>query len=99
MLTDRDLAVRVVGEGLDPAATTVSKVMTKDPQTVLEYTPIETALQLMRAGPCRRLPVIGSDGSLGGVISLDDILSLLTDEFGEIGTLLYREDPASLASI
>ena len=98
MLTDRDLAVRVVAAGLDPASTTVADVMTRDPCCVPEETPIETALKLMRAGPYRRLPVVDQAEALVGVVSLDDILSLLTEEFNEIGTLLKREDPSSLAA-
>ena len=72
--------------------------MTREPRCVPEDTPIESALQSMRAGPYRRLPVIDSDGVLVGLVSLDDILRLLTEEFYEIGSLLKREDPSSLAS-
>ena len=98
MLTDRDLAIRVVAEGREPGSTPVAEVMTKSPQCVREDTPIEMALQSMRAGPYRRLPVVDNDGALVGLISLDDVLSLLTEEFNEIGTLLKREDPSSLAT-
>ena len=98
MLTDRDLAVRVVAESRDPGQTAVGEVMTRNPHIVQEDTPIEMALKSMRAGPCRRLPVVDSNGSLVGLVSLDDVLSLLTEEFNEIGTLLKREDPSSLAA-
>ena len=98
MLTDRDLAVRVVAEGNDPGSTCVADVMTSMPHCVQEDTPIETALRSMRAGPYRRLPVVDKSGELCGLVSLDDILSLLTEEFNEIGALLKREDPSSLAT-
>jgi CBS domain-containing protein len=97
ILTDRDLAVRVVAGGLDPGSTPVAAVMTKGPRCVNENTSIETALSTMRAGPFRRLPVTNEQGKLLGVISLDDILALLTEEFQEIGLLLSRENPKSLA--
>ena len=99
ILTDRDLTVRVVAKGLDSMTTTVCEVMSKAPDSVLEETPVETALSHMRAGRFRRLPVIDLDGKLVGLISLDDILDLLTEEFNEIGQLLKREGPASLAEI
>ena len=97
MLTDRDLAVRVVAEGRDPGSTQVVDVMSDHPQNVQEDTPIENALRLMRAGPFRRLPVVADDGTLVGLVTLDDVLQLLTEEFHQIGSLLSREDPTSLA--
>lgn len=97
IVTDRDLAVRVVAEALDPTQTTVSEVMSAFPRTVREDTPIEEALTLMRAGPFRRVPVVDADGKLAGILSLDDILDLLCEEFREIRGLLSREGPRSLA--
>jgi CBS domain-containing protein len=97
MLTDRDLALRVVAEGRDAGTTAVGEIMTKNPLCVREDAPIEMALKSMRAGPCRRVPVVDSDRRLVGLVSLDDILRLFTEEFNEIGTLLEREDPSRLA--
>jgi CBS domain-containing protein len=98
VLTDRDLAIRVVAKGADPYATMVEHVMTAGAKTVRRSAPIEDALALMRAAACRRLLVIGDDGRLQGLVSLDDILSLLASEFADIGRLLQRESPAALAS-
>lgn len=97
ILTDRDLAIRVVGEGLDAAETTVGDVMSKAPDSVCEDTPIENALSQMRAGPFRRLPVVDDEGKLVGLVSLDDVLDLLSEEFNEIGRLVRGEGPAGLA--
>ncbi len=97
LLTDRDLAMRVIAESRDPNETIVSEVMSRLPESVREETPIEEALGFMRCGPYRRLPVISSDGRLVGILSLDDILDLLAEEFGEIGRLLRKESPRSLA--
>ena len=98
ILTDRDLAIRVVGHGLNAAETLVRDVMSKAPDCVDEDLPIETALSRMRAGPYRRLPVVDRDGKLVGLVSLDDILDLLSEEFNEIGRLVRNESPASLAA-
>ncbi len=98
ILTDRDLAVRVVGKGLDAGKTTVRDVMSLAPTSVRESTSIESAISQMRAGPFRRLPVVDTDGKLVGLISLDDVLDLLSEEFAEIGQLLRRESPAALAT-
>jgi CBS domain-containing protein len=98
LLTDRDLVLRVLAPGQDPRQTSVGAVMTKEPKTVTEGTPIEQALVLMRSGAFRRLPVVGGDGTLVGLISLDDILSLLAEEIQEVGTLVEREMPSGTES-
>ncbi len=97
LITDRDLAVRGVAEGLDPTQTLVSEVMTRNLRTVSEQASIESALTTMRSGPFRRVVVVDTEGKLAGMLSLDDILELLSDEFRQIGALLHRESPSSLA--
>ena len=99
VITDRDLTVRVLAQGLDPIQTRVGQVLTTFPRTVREETSIEDALHIMRSGQFRRLPVVDKADKLVGLISLDDILDLLTAEFREIGGLLRKESPRSLAEI
>jgi CBS domain-containing protein len=96
MITDRDLALRVVREARDATQTTVGDVMTECPKTVGEETAIENALSLMRAGAFRRVPVVDSQNRVVGILSLDDILDLLCEEFGIIRGLLSAESPSSL---
>jgi CBS domain-containing protein len=96
LVTDRDLVVRVLSEQRDPNQTRITEVMTQFPQTVTEETPIEEALHIMRCGPYRRLPVVNRDGRLVGILSLDDVLRLLTEEFGDISRLLREESPTAL---
>jgi CBS domain-containing protein len=96
ILTDRDLAVRVVARGADPYVVTVSELMTRLPRTVNQNAPIEAALASMRAGACRRLPVVDDKGKLVGLVSLDDILNLIAEEFRQVGKLLSEESPSSL---
>jgi predicted transcriptional regulator len=98
VVTDRDLVVRVLAESRDPNQTIISEVMSRLPHTVNEEMPIEEALGIMRFGPYRRLPVINREGCLVGILSLDDIIDLLAEEFGEIGKLLRKESPRSLAT-
>ncbi|MFI5459640.1 MAG: CBS domain-containing protein [Isosphaerales bacterium] len=91
ILTDRDLVLRVVANGRDPRQTPVGEVMTENPTMISEAAGIEEALSLMRSGSFRRLPVIGRDGVLVGLVSLDDILSLLAGEFTQVGALVENE--------
>jgi CBS domain-containing protein len=93
ILTDRDLVVRVLAQGKDPRQTRVDEVMTRSLTTVSEATPIEHALALMRAGGFRRLPVTGGDGTLAGLVSLDDILCVLAEEFFHVEAPVEKEMP------
>ena len=93
IVTDRDLVERVLAKGMSPVETNVRDVMTPGPKTVFEETPIETALALMRSGGFRRLPVVDRNYQLVGLITLDDILMLLAEEFTQVGRLLEKESP------
>jgi Mg/Co/Ni transporter MgtE len=71
--------------------------MTKHPRTICEEDSIEAALALMSSGRFRRLPVVDRQGKLVGLLSVDDILMLLAEEFAHIGRLLERETPSGVA--
>lgn len=98
IITDRDLTVRVLALAKDAATTTVGEVMTREVRVVSEDTTIEEALRVMRWGPYRRLPVVDKNKRLVGLVSLDDILNLLSEEFGTIRRLLDKENPNVLAT-
>ena len=97
IVTDRDLVSRVLAKGRSPAETRVRDVMTVNPTTISEWTQIEPALSIMRTGRFRRVPVVDHESKLVGLITLDDILMLLSDEFAEIGRLLKRETPRAVS--
>jgi CBS domain-containing protein len=99
ILTDRDLVTRIIAEGHDPAQTVVADVMTSFPHLVSEDMPIETALGLMRQHGFRRLPVVDNGGRLAGLVTLDDILVLLADEFIQIGDLLSHPSARAATTV
>ncbi len=73
MLTDRDIAVRAVAEGLGPD-TPVSQVMTGDVLYVFEDDDIEDVAAQMSRTQVRRMPVVSRDDkSLVGIVSLGDL--------------------------
>ncbi len=73
MITDRDIAVRLVGEGLDAEATTAEQIMSPDVFTVAAEQDIIDAARAMRDRQVRRAPVIDNDQRLVGIVSLGDI--------------------------
>jgi CBS domain-containing protein len=88
ILTDRDVAVRCVAEGRDPAETDVRDVMSAPLTCIHESTPIESALSRMMSAHARRLAVVDDDERLVGILALDDVLELLAEELTTIGKLL-----------
>jgi CBS domain-containing protein len=77
MITDRDIAVNVVAEGLDPKTTKVEAVMTRDLVTVGPDDDVQKAFDLMSERQVRRLPVVESDGRIVGIIAQADVATRL----------------------
>lgn len=96
MLTDRDLALRVVANERDPRSSTVEHVMTSLPRTIAEETPVDRALWLMRAWGVRRAPVVDVAGHLAGVLALDDVVTLIAGELHVATQLLAKQFPPQL---
>lgn len=96
ILTDRDLALRVLGEGRDPARTRVVDVMTSHPQTLTPETSLERALASMRALGVRRMPVTGTQGELLGLVSVDDFFTQLASTLGDLSQV-FGHSAAGLA--
>lgn len=85
IITDRDLAIRVVADGKDPERTPIADVVTYDAATVTRDAGIETAVRLMSERGVRRLPIVTEDGKVTGIITADDITVLLTGLLADLG--------------
>ena len=73
IVTDRDLAMKVVAEGRDPRTTPVREVMTTNVITCRAIDEIETALEAMSRQQLRRIPVVDDGNTLLGIIAQADI--------------------------
>lgn len=73
IITDRDLVVRVLCKGRDPGSTKARDVMTQNLATIGEQSDALSSLGRMREAHVRRLPIVGEDGSLIGIVALDDL--------------------------
>lgn len=72
IVTDRDIVVRGVAQGLD-GDTKLSELMSKGVQSCREDQAVEDAVRLMRANKIRRVPVVDADGRLVGIVALGDL--------------------------
>jgi CBS domain-containing protein len=73
LLTDRDIAVRVVAEGRDPEQVKVTEVASRDLVTLDPQQDLDEAIRLMARHQVRRLPVVEEDGRLVGVVAQADV--------------------------
>lgn len=72
MITDRDIALRVVATGRNPEKTTASEVMTGGIVYCRTHETVEDAIYLMDQKKIRRLPVLDDKKRLVGILSLGD---------------------------
>jgi len=98
LVTDRDLVVEVLAEGLDPESVTIANVMTRELQTVAEEADLWEAIGQMRRQGVRRLPVVNPGGGLEGILTLDDALELVADAMSGLVGLISREIEQEAAS-
>jgi CBS domain-containing protein len=73
MLTDRDIAVRLVAQGKDPAKTKVREVMTAEVRYCFEDEDLDHVAENMAEQRLRRLPVVNREKRLVGIVSLGDV--------------------------
>jgi CBS domain-containing protein len=73
MLTDRDIIIRAVAEGLDVTVSTVREVMSSDVLACREDEAAEDVAERMRMRQIRRMPVTNAEKRLVGIVTLSDI--------------------------
>jgi len=85
IVTDRDIAIKVVAAGRDPRTTHVGEVMSRNLVTCCAEDDYEEALRAMARHQVRRIPIANADGSLAGIISQADVARRSSeDELGEV---------------
>lgn len=84
ILTDRDLAIRVVAESRDAGQTRLSEIVTYDPIVIDEDAEISTATLRMRQHGVRRLPLIDARGNVTGIVTADDLVVLLGRQLADV---------------
>jgi CBS domain-containing protein len=93
VVTDRDVAVRIAADRLDPDAMTAGDVMTEDPVTVAADAGVFELTARMCEEGVRRVPVIKGD-RLAGIVTLDDLSVLLSGELWNLAGVVEAESPA-----
>ena len=93
VLTDRDLALRVLAEGRDPAATSVRDVLRRSATTIRETASLADASASMCREGVRRLPVVDEEGALLGVLAAGDVLRVVAGEVEALAAVASAQVP------
>ena len=91
VLTDRDIVTAVLASDLDPSTLLVEDVMTTDLVTAREDDSLIDLMHTMHGKGVRRIPVVGEQGELVGVVTLDDVLDVLAQELGLLVSAIDSE--------
>jgi CBS domain-containing protein len=75
ILTDRDLAIRIMADGLDPKSTHVEAVMTRKVVTCNAEDDLQKAVDAMSKHQLRRIPVVDDDNKILGIIAQADVVT------------------------
>lgn len=91
IVTDRDVVVEVVVNGLDPATVRVDEIMGETLTTAQVTDGVFDTIALMRRKGIRRIPVVNELGELAGIVTVDDVIGLLAEEMNEVVKVVARE--------
>jgi CBS domain-containing protein len=98
MLTDRDLALRVVARPPTIDGLCVGDVMSRPLVTITLADPVRLALERMKKRGVRRIPVLDEAGQPVGLIALDDLLHRLGLELHDLSQEARAHRPPTAAS-
>lgn len=91
IVTDRDIVRGLVDREARLDELQIGSVMTWSPLALREDSGITEAIEFLSEGAIRRAPVIGAAGNLIGIVSIDDLLPVVSDELGALTRLIDRQ--------
>ncbi len=91
IVTDRDLVVEVLARQAPVAGLTVGEITVQDLVSAREDEGVFESIELMRFKGVRRMPIVDGQGSLVGIVSMDDLLEILAEELEALIKLISRE--------
>ena len=94
IVTDRDLVLKVIAEGLDPQTTRVEEVMSKKLVTCRADDDVDVAIKAMAQFQLRRIPVVDDNMELVGIISQADVATRMNqpEKTGEVVKEISEEN-------
>jgi len=91
IITDRDIVIGLVAQGLDPDTIAAGDMMMREITVGRELDGIADTIEIMRVKAVRRLPIVDALGTLVGIVTADDLLQLLSEEMSSLSAMINRE--------
>ena len=88
IVTDRDIVIEVIAEGVDPDDITVGDIMSDMVILACEDDGVSDTLEIMRKHRIRRIPVVNKRDALVGVLALDDLLQLIAANLDDMAAIV-----------
>ncbi|MBX6419749.1 MAG: CBS domain-containing protein [Nevskia sp.] len=96
IVTDRDLVIEVLAKEAAPEDLAMEDFITGELITATQDDDLLETLGRMRSEGIRRMPVIGDQGELVGILSVDDVLEMLAEAIGQVPQLVRRQQTAEI---
>ncbi|MGH0034803.1 MAG: CBS domain-containing protein [Myxococcota bacterium] len=81
IFTERDILLRIIDRGRNPATLELAEVMTPDPECLTSNAQIAWVLNIMSVGGLRHVPVVDEHGRPVAVVSVRDVVQFLVEAF------------------
>jgi CBS domain-containing protein len=91
IMTDRDIVVQLVATGIALDAVSIGDAMSFELVTAREEDGLLDTIRQMQLKGVRRLPVVDAHGALVGILSVDDVLELISEQLSGLVTVITRE--------
>ena len=91
IMTDRDIVVELLAEELPLERISIGDAMSFELLTADENDDLLVTIKRMRTRGVRRAPVVSADGSLVGLLAVDDLIELLAEQLTDLVTLIANE--------
>jgi len=91
IITDRDIVQAQLEHAANLSRLSAEQVMSRDPLVLNEELSVDDAIQRMGERGVRRAPVVSNNGTLVGLISVDDLLGEVAEEIIDLARLVTRQ--------
>ena len=91
IVTDRDLVIELIAKEVDINSVTLGDVMYRDIILGKENDDVNETIKIMRQRGIRRLPVVDDRGVLVGIVTMDDLIDLISEQLKDLAALIGKQ--------
>jgi len=91
IVTDRDLVIELIAKEVDINSVTLGDVMYRDIILGKENDDVNETIKTMRQRGIRRLPVVDDRGVLAGIVTMDDLIDLISEQLKDLAALIGKQ--------